>query len=289
MKMNRDPKTQDHPLIVYLLTIMVLCMVLFVLAGVVNHLAFSSDGPGLLVPLMKKFEKKQSPAFLAAQAHWRAEEHRRFHHLVDYPQTPAAYESTCVICHTNLAHTKTKKVRALLNMHSNYLECETCHMEIRQGQSVVYQWYSPMEKHPKGPFFGTSYNPNTGELEMVDDHFSKITPFQEISGEMAPLVYMQDRVEAKDFLKQKDQLNPEQQKDAAKKFHENLRPKGLECKACHAAEGILDFKQLGFSPKRIVDIENLNITGMITKYNLFYLPDLLEKPADTESEDRGGQ
>ena len=264
-------------------------MVLFVLAGVINHLAFSKEGPGLLIPLMKKFEKKESPALLAAKAHRRAEAHRRFHHLVDYPQPPAALQPTCVICHSILPHSKSKKVRSLLNMHSNYLECETCHREISQGQTVVYQWYSPVEKHPKGPFFGTSYDPNTGELEMVDDHFSKITPFYKTSGQLTPAIQMQNRAEAKDFLKKKDKYSPEQQKDATKKFHVNIRPKGLDCQSCHSSSGILDFKQLGFSSKRIVDIENLNIAGMITKYNIFYLPDLLQKPVETEPGDQAGQ
>ncbi len=59
--MIRDPKTQKHPKSVYLIGIFVWLIVLFVLAGVVNHLAFSSRGPGLLIPLMKKFQKKESP------------------------------------------------------------------------------------------------------------------------------------------------------------------------------------------------------------------------------------
>jgi len=38
----------------------------------------------------------------------------------------------------------------------------------------------------------------------------------------------------------------------------------------------LDFKKLGFSKKRAVDLQELNIRGMMTKYKTFYLPNLFK-------------
>jgi hypothetical protein len=275
--MIRGPRTQKHPKSVYLVGIFVWLIVLFVLAGVVNHLAFSSRGPGLLIPLLKKFQKKESPALIARKKHLEAEEHQRFHHIVPIPQAPETLRSTCYICHTNLPHEKTKKIRAMLNMHTNYLACETCHLKKNEGETVIYRWYSPVEKHPKGPFFGTAYNPETGELEMVHAHFSKIAPFYEKKRKLTPIVQMGDVALAKHYVKIRDQLTPEQKKSETKRFHIDILPKGLNCQACHSTKGILDFKALGFSPKRIVDIEELNIKGIITKYDEFYLPDLFKE------------
>jgi hypothetical protein len=275
--MNRAPKTQDHPISVYFIGIFVWLIVLFVAAGVVNDLAFSSRGPGLLLPLLKKFEKKESPAQVALKKHREAEEHQQFHHIVPVSHPPEALRPTCYICHSNLPHNKTKKVRAMLNMHSNYLTCETCHLKKNKGETVVYRWYSPEEKHPKGPFFGTAYNPETGELEMVHTHFSKIAPFSEKNGKLTPVVQMQDADLAKDFVKIRDQLTPEQRKSETKRFHVDILTKGTECQTCHSTKGILDFKALGFSPKRTVDLEQLNIKGIITKYDEFYLPDLFKE------------
>ena len=67
--MNRNPKRQEHPKSVYLIGIFVWLIVLFVLAGVVNHLAFSSHGPGLLIPLLKKIQKKESPILVEFKKH----------------------------------------------------------------------------------------------------------------------------------------------------------------------------------------------------------------------------
>jgi len=280
--MNRDPKRQEHPRSVYLIGIVVWLIIFFVLGGVVNHLAFSNHGPGLLIPLVKKFQEKESPILKEFKQHQKAEEHRHFHHLVNYPEIPEDRRPVCFICHSKLPHSKTKKIRAMLNMHTNFFACETCHLEINPGESVTYKWYSPVEDNPKGPFFGTSYDPETGELVMVDDRFSKIAPFYMKNGALVPTIHMQQGEMARDYVKVRDQLTPEQREGITKKFHVDILPKGPECQTCHASNGILDFKKLGFSQKRIVDLENLSIKGMITKYDEFYLPDLFKQAGATK-------
>jgi hypothetical protein len=164
-----------------------------------------------------------------------------------------------------------------LNMHTNYLACETCHLEITAGETVVYKWYSPVENNPRGPFFGTSYDPETGELEMVNDHFSKIAPFYEKEGKLIPTVHMQKSEMARDYMMVRDRLTPEQREGITQKFHMDILGKGPECQTCHASGGRLDFKKLDFSVKRTIDLEELNIKGLITKYDEFYLPDLFKQ------------
>jgi hypothetical protein len=274
--MTRAPKRQNHPKSVYLIGIFVWCIVLFVLAGVVNHLAFSSRGPGLLVPLVKKIQKKESPLLVAFKKHREAEEHQHFHHFVDVPALPEAQRPTCYICHSNLPHSKTKKIRAMLNMHSNYLACETCHLKKVEGRTVVYKWSSPVEKRPQGPFFGTAYDPETGELGISHDRYAKITPFYEQEGGLTAIAHQQDAPMARDYVGIRDQLTPEQREGVTKRFHVDILDKGQACQTCHATGGLLDFKALGFSAKRTIDIEQLNIKGIITKYDAFYLPDLFK-------------
>ena len=273
--MTRDPKRQNHPYSVYLIGIFVWFIILFVGAGVVNHLAFSSRGPGLLIPLVKKIQKRV-PILAAFRKPRETEEHRHFHHIVERAKLPEAQQPTCRICHADLAHNKTKKIRAMLNMHTNYLACETCHLKKKEDPTIIYKWFSPVEKNPQGPFFGTAYDPKTGELEMVQDHFSKIAPFYEENGELTLIAHKSDAPLARDYVKIRDQLTAEQRKNRTKRFHVDTLEKGPECQACHSTKGMLDFKALGFSSKRTIDIEALNIKGIITKYDEFYLPDLFK-------------
>ena len=275
--MGRDPKRQEHPKGVYLIGLVVLLMVLFVLGGVVNHLAFSHHGPGLLIPMVEKFQEKESPILKEFRQHRKAEEHRHFHHLVDVPEIPEEVRPVCFICHSKLPHGKTKKIRAMLNMHTNFFACETCHLAVNEGETVVYEWYSPVEKSQEGPFFGTSYDPETGELKRAADHFSRITPFYKKDGMIEPTLHMQQGDMARDYVEVRNKLTPEQRDGITKKFHTDIRPIGPECQTCHASDGILDFQKLGFSENRIVDLENLSIKGLITKYDEFYLPDLFKQ------------
>ena len=151
-------------------------IILFVLAGVVNHLAFSSHGPGLLIPLVKKFQKKESPTSIAFKEHREAEEHRRFHHFVAFPQPPEALQPTCFICHSNLPHNKTKKIRAMLNMHTTYLACETCHLKNDGSKPSYTNGTLRWKKTPKGPFFGTAYDPRNRRTGNGSTIFQKSLP-----------------------------------------------------------------------------------------------------------------
>ena len=90
-------------------------------------------------------------------------------------------------------------------------------------------------------------------------------------------------------MKVRDKLTPEQRESVKVKFHVNIKPKGHECQICHAKESILNYKVMGFSEDRIVDLEQLNIKGMITKYEEFYLPNLFQeaKTEDAKAKDAG--
>jgi hypothetical protein len=83
-------------------------------------------------------------------------------------------------------------------------------------------------------------------------------------------------------MRVRDKLSPEQREGIKNKFHVDIKPKGFECNACHSEKSILDFKRLGFSENRIVDLEQMNIKGMLTKYEQFYLPDLFKQPVSVE-------
>jgi hypothetical protein len=240
-------------------------------------LPFQSHGPGLLIPLVNKFKKEKESAILKeVQLHEESEIYRHFHPFVDYPELEESQKETCFICHSKLPHGKNKKVRALLNMHTEFFACETCHLKEDGQKKVVYKWYSPIEKEPKGPFFGMDYNPVTGLLQTIDDHVSKIAPYMKNGNALESTIHMQNAPMAKDYVKVRDQLTPEQREGVTKKFHVNIKPVGHECTKCHSKESILNFKELGFSEKRETDLEQLSITGIITKYNEFFLPDLFE-------------
>lgn len=274
--MPGEPKRLEHPKIVYLIGFIFKIITLAVLVGVLYHLTFAPPGPAVLRPLKIKMEERERSAILEEVRRQEAYEvHRHFHNIVEYPQLPEKARPVCYICHSDYPHSKNKKIRALLNMHTQFFVCETCHIEEKKGMSIVYKWCNPFDNNPKGPFFGTSYDPETGNLVEVEDQLSKIAPYFKKGDKLESAIQKQDAPLAQDYMKVRDKLTPEQRDNVKKKFHVNIRAKGAhECKTCHSKKGVLDLRELGFAENRVVDLEQLNITGMITKYEKFYIPKL---------------
>jgi len=273
-----NKKRGNHPLASYLIGFVFILITVVVLTGVLYHLAFSSYGPQLLMPMKEKyFTEEQSAILKEAKRLEDYEIHRHFHNIASFPQAPEKSRPVCYICHSDYPHSKTKKVRSLLNMHTQYFVCETCHIKEKEEAKIVYEWYNPLNDNPRGPFFGTSYDPETGNIAEVEDLISKIAPYFKTGDTIESAIQMQDAPLAQDYVKVRDKLTPEQRDGVKNKFHVNIKPKGQECNTCHSKESILDYKKLGFSENRIVDLEQLNIKGLITKYKEFYLPNLFKE------------
>ena len=277
----------NHPKSVYIIWLLVLTILLFVLAGVINHFAFSHHGPGLLIPLVEKFQEKETPESLKLKQEVYARLHQHFHRVDAVAEIRDVFQTTCTICHPRVSHSKNKKTRAMLNMHSNYLACETCHLDTGAEAHVVYRWYSPVEENPTGPYFGTAYDSETGLLLYGSGGSAKITAF--VEGENAPEValYMDRREEARAYMEKQDSLSSEERKTATESFHTGVLAKGKEpeCRTCHSSKSILDLKVLGFSEKRISDLQTLSIEGMFTRYDEFYLPDLFNEFGETGADE----
>jgi hypothetical protein len=273
-----DPKRTEHPKSVYLIGFIFKIITLTVIIGAVYQITLSPHGPAILVPVQKVIEESQrSPILEEVRRQAEYEKHRHFHNVVNYPELPENMRPVCYICHSNYPHSKNKKVRALLNMHTQFFVCETCHIEEKKDTQVIYKWYNPYKDNPQGPFFGTSYDQDTGSLKEVEDQFSKIAPYFEYAdSRVESALQIQEAPLAKDYMKVRDKLTPEQRDNVKKKFHVSIIPKGHECQKCHSKKGILNFSKLGFSANRIIDLEQLNIKGMVTKYEKFYIPNLFK-------------
>jgi len=199
--------------------------------------------------------------------------HRHFHHLPEVKEIDTAHQSQCLMCHSLLPHSKNEKIRVMLNMHSDFLNCETCHYQ-KEMTNVRHVWFDMGidDEITRGPRFGTHYDEETGLLEGTDNHISKITPVLAGQGGEEILFMSQSHPMAVDYMEIKDKLTPGQREQAKKKFHGKIEPKGWACRECHKPQGVLDLKELGFSERRSGEIENLEIVGMFDKYEVFYLP-----------------
>ncbi len=274
-----DPKRLNHPLTAYLVGAFFIVLLLIVFAGVFYQLTLSPSGPGLFRESLENRQEEERSAILdQAQKNEEFEKHRHFHYIVDYPSLPETKRPVCFICHSDLPHRTNKKVRAMLNIHTQFLVGETCHIRNRPDRRIVYKWYNPLSDNPQGPFYGTDYEPETDMLVKGDGGLTKIAPYyvSETTGELKVAILEQDAPMARDYMKVRDQLRPEQREGLKNKFHGDIKTSNFTCEQCHSEKGILDFNQLGFSNIRIANLLSLEVVGILDKYDQFYMPKLFE-------------
>jgi hypothetical protein len=284
----KGPKGSNHPLVSYAIGSIFVGLSLVVLAGILHHLTISSHGPGLLKPFWEKYvAPPESEIMGQAKRREEMEKHRHFHNVApEYPRWPAKVRPVCFTCHSDFPHSKSKRTRSLMNLHTQFFVCETCHIKEKPGAIVAYRWYDPLETNPRGPFYGTSYDPATDSLYRGKDLIARIAPFWKMNkaDSFRPAILQQDAPMARDYIKVRDKLSPEERAVIKNKFHENIKPKGHDCKDCHSENSILDFKQLGFADNRASNLKRLSVVGMLAEYQEFYIPEFFSEPSTESSE-----
>ncbi len=191
-----------------------------------------------------------------------------FHNLVK-DLTEEGKQPVCFYCHGNYPHKKQRMIRSLLNMHTQFLDCLTCHVDGVPEENIQLKWANYSGFKPKGKPFGLAYNPRTGALENTDDYYSRVSVFAD--GKL--LETSEERPDAQEFIKIRGQLTPSEQAKVKARFHKNVGAKGRFCTRCHITENsFIPFKELGFSEQRINDLTGLNVVSITQKYKELYMP-----------------
>ncbi|VAX10957.1 hypothetical protein MNBD_GAMMA26-1790 [hydrothermal vent metagenome] len=202
---------------------------------------------------------------------------RHFHNSPKAATYAQGKQPVCFYCHGEFPHAKRPMVRTLLNMHTQFVGCMTCHVDGKKipEEELTFRWLNYSGIEVTGPEYGTSYDGDTGNLIQTDDLYSKIVPYRKkANGEEELLEIPETALEAAEFISMRGQLTTQQQGSVKKMFHTIVNPIGRFCTRCHVAEegkGYLPFRELGFSDARAIGLTNLNIAGLVQKYKEFYM------------------
>ncbi len=261
---------REHPVIAFVTTF-------FLVAIIVSLLLVLTLVMGEHFGLFK--QEPEQPELLKKIKYQRySETQRHFHNVPEIDKVNMGKKPVCFECHGDYPHSKKRMVRTLLNMHTQFIGCMTCHSDPRKKPEDDYnfRWLNYSGIEVQGPPFGTDINPETGYLIDTDDVYSKIVVYSEHNGEEELLEITEDNPDAKDFLQVKDSLSDEDKEAIKKRFHRSVMAKGRFCTRCHTEEekSYLPFRSLGFSKQRIDNVTNLNIVGIVEKYREFYMPNL---------------
>ncbi len=283
---------KNHPIWAWLVS----AILWFILAatgfGTIHYMLFGHHGPHLASKIgLEKHETKEiEGGILKEVTHGgKLEKHRHFHNLVEIT-TLQDKNPICYFCHGNFPHKRRRFIRTLMNMHTQFIGCFTCHVSTEEidEKSITFRWYNYSDNRPKGRPFGLAYDEKTGQLEQTDDYYSKIIGFITVKGEEKMLEIPEDSPIALEYLSIRDQLakDVELQGKFKNRVHKNVMPRGRFCTRCHTSEeeSMIPFRKLGFSDERINDLTGLNIVGIVQKYKRFYIPTLY-RGQDKESKE----
>lgn len=263
----------EHPVIAFVVTFFLGVIILILLVEMMIVL-------GAHAGLFAQDEVKADLLYKTNQAKVK-ESQRHFHNTTDVDKVNLGKKAVCFQCHSDYPHSKLKMVRTLLNMHTQFLGCMTCHVDSRIIAEENYQfgWLNYSGIKVSGEHFGTRNDPKTGHLIETDDLYSKIVIYDSNEfGDSGLLEITEENLDVKQFIEMKSSLSDIDQYATKKRFHKLVMHKGRFCSRCHidVDKSYIPFKALGFSESRIRDITNLNIVGIVEKYRNFYMPNLFD-------------
>ena len=145
-------------------------------------------------------------------------------------------------------------------------------------QALRFGWINPEGKESKAEPYGVRIDAETGAFAETENHFSKLTPFLKTAKGWEPIVSTAQASQALQYMEEKDGYSEEKRKEIVDRLHQGTELKEFViCSDCHSKNGLMDFKQLGFHPSRINQLEKMEISGMLTNYDIFYFPDFFKE------------
>lgn len=184
-------------------------------------------------------------------------------------------KSSCSVCHQLYPHGENEMVRSLLNMHTGFMYCEACHIKRSKYEPLAYAWHDTQNAEFSGEPFGTYYNPETKRAQKGEHFISRIAVFTTEKGKKRLLMIdAADTEKAKLFIEKGKNLKSDEKTFAY--FHRDIDKKEISvaCNECHSADSILDYNKLGFEERKTKDLIYLNLKGLVTKYKVFYFPQM---------------
>ncbi len=258
-------------------------------------ISWSADGD-LITPVFAQEREaisgitRTKDAGLAAELEktWDYLTRRHFHNYIkeEMPENPNP--ALCFICHGSYPHQNAKKTRSILNMHTIFLACETCHFKYdpKEKDKYGYRWYDgTTDIQASQRHYGTKYDTVSGVVLMESKAtLFKITPYLKKEGKFYMINMRQANPWVQKMLINRDHtFTPQEQAKLKTSIHASIETKGRECGECHTVDGVIPFHKLGFDDERVKDLTGLNIVGMVEKYQKFYIPDIFKQRRQYEA------
>ncbi|KAA0258913.1 cytochrome C [Deferribacter autotrophicus] len=196
---------------------------------------------------------------------------RHFHHVGEGVVHDEI--NLCIRCHGDIPHDKNKSIRAFLNMHSDFLACETCHIRLKDSKRFV--WYNKVNGDQVNKLAISKY---------LSNPTMKLIPLVKIEGNYVRPDTDELKAFVERFREAVIQLPPAKKSQGLKIIHKMVDKRPVQCDECHAPtldDSYLPLLDVGYKKERVLQILSNEVVGMVNKYKKFYIPKFLE-PGNNE-------
>lgn len=185
-------------------------------------------------------------------------------------------KTSCKVCHQIYPHKKEPFIRTFLNMHTGYLTCEVCHLDRAKFTVGRYDWVQTNNVEFQGDPYGSFYIPLQQFTQTPQSTLSRIAPFVQHKEKLVALMNTWDTDNATKIWPSLSQLTEDKMAIELSHYHQDIvkMEHTRACEECHRANGMVDFRALGFSKEDSERLTNLNIGNIIKKYDIFYMPNI---------------
>jgi hypothetical protein len=175
--------------------------------------------------------------------------------------------SSCTGCHLSPPHTKNERTRTFMNMHTQFIACETCHFRPK-NKTLTYQWEDVrdgLKIASNSKLFRQAEDAEEKSLKRarVVHSFYKITPFYQ--NESVVLRQKESFTQATEKIGKQGTKKEKVRRLAL--IHAPLEEKGPKCSECHdQQEAGLDLEILGANTYQRDKIYNHIIPQFFARY-----------------------
>jgi hypothetical protein len=155
-------------------------------------------------------------------------------------------------------------------MHAFFMACETCHIRPEKDAAFRLVWYDKTSG---------KYISKIDLSRFLANTLYKLIPLN-LDGTR---VYDSDPMKKNvtDFKSTVWQMAPAEKRAALDMVHRPMTEikATVRCEECHTSDrnrAYLPFQQIGFSQRRANQLAENEVVGMLNKYQMFYIPDLLK-------------
>jgi thiosulfate reductase cytochrome b subunit len=256
----------------------VFVIVLFVAASASGYLTFKVQFERRKAPPVEKTRELSYQTFRIKEQE-RKQVYDHFHLLTEDINLEAwSNKSSCIVCHSPYPHGKNLQAIAVMNLHTEFLTCHSCHLDVTDGEKIKFGWINPSGSESKAEPYGVRIDPSTGVLAETENHFSKLTPYKKVNGSWEPITSELAADRAIEYMEKKETYTEKERKSIVDQLHQGAELKEfVRCSMCHSKNGIMDYEKLGFDPVRINQLQKMEIEGMLTNYDTFYFPDIFRE------------